>query len=137
MLEPCPGPTRWLRSRKLAPLHLMLPPRPKQLAPLLCPFSLAGSVIPDLPAVVKETLDLLYNKAPIKIVDFYASKAAGWWGVSVQIQGTGGVATLLGAFNFIAQEVGLLSISSFQPRFSVAGKLSGNGLPVAIGTCTM
>ena len=30
-----------------------------------------------------------------------------------------------GAFNFIAQEVGFPSFSSFKPRFSIAGKLSG------------
>ena len=83
--------------------------------------------------MVKETLNLLFNMAPIKSVDFYAGMASGWWGASMQIQGVGGIGALLGAFNIIAQEVGLPSVSSFQPRFSIAGKLSGNGLPIAIG----
>ena len=89
--------------------------------------------MPDLPSVVKETLGMLYNQAPIRSVDFYADMASGWWGASMQIQGTGGIGALLGVFNVIAQEVGLPSLGSFQPRFSIAGKLSGNGLPIAIG----
>ena len=93
----------------------------------------AGSVVPSIPSIVKETLNLLFNMAPIKSVDFYADMKTAWWGASMQIQGTGGIGALLGAFSFIAQEVGLPSVSSFQPRFSIAGKLSGNGLPIAIG----
>ena len=97
----------------------------------------AGSVIPSLPAIVKETLNLLFNMAPIKSVDVYASTASGWWGASMQIQGTGGIGALLGAFNAIAQEFGFPSLGNFQPRMSIAGKLTGNGLPIAIGECSM
>ena len=53
--------------------------------------------------------------------------------MSVVVGSTGGLARMLGAFSFILQEAGFPSISSFQPRFSLAGKLTGNGLPVAIG----
>ena len=97
----------------------------------------AGSVIPSLPAIVKETLNLLFNMAPIKSVDVYASTASGWWGASMQIQGTGGIGALLGAFNIIAQEVGFPSLGNFKPRMSIAGKLTGNGLPIAIGKCSL
>lgn len=57
----------------------------------------AGTVIPGIPSVVSESLGLMFNMAPIKQVDFYASKAEGWWGASMQIQGTGGIGLLLGA----------------------------------------
>ena len=83
--------------------------------------------------MVKETLNLLFNQQSIRSVDFYTDMASGWWGASMQIQGTGGIGALLGAFSVIAQELGLPSVSSFQPRFSIAGKLTGNGLPVGIG----
>ena len=33
-----------------------------------------------------------------------------------------------GIFNFISQMLDFPSFSSFTPRFSIAGKLSGNGL---------
>ena len=103
---------------------LMPPPPP------LC----AGDVIPDLPPAAKEGLGLLLNGSPIRSVDFFASKATGWWGVSVQLQATVvGIGPLLGAFSFIAQMTNLPSPSSFKPRLSIAGKLSGNGLPIAIG----
>ena len=91
--------------------------------------------MPSLPSVVKETLNLLYNQAPISSVDFYADMASGWWGASMQIQGVGGIGALLGAFSVISQELGLPPVSSFKPRFSIAGKLTGNGLPVGIGRC--
>ena len=90
-------------------------------------------MIPNLPAVVNEALSLMFNAAQIQQVDFYASKPSAWWGVSVKIGSTGGLGALLGAFNFIFQELGFPSLSSFTPRFSIAGKLSGNGLPVAVG----
>ena len=103
---------------------------PNHLGPATC---YAGTVVPSLPSVVKETLNLIFNMAPIKSVDFYAGMASGWWGASMQIQGVGRIGALLGAFNIIAQEVGFPSLGSFQPRFSIAGKLTGNGLPIAIG----
>ena len=90
-------------------------------------------MIPNLPAVVSEALSLMFNAATIQQVDFYASKPSAWWGVSVKIGATGGVGALLGAFSFIMQELGFPSLSSFTPRFSIAGKLSGNGLPIAVG----
>ena len=98
-------------------------------------FICAGSVVPSLPAIVKETLNLVFNQAPIKGVDVYAGMASGWWGASMQMQAVGGIAALLGAFNIIAQEASFPSLGSFQPRVSIAGKLSGNGLPIAIGKC--
>ena len=50
------------------------------------------------------------------------------------LQATGmGIGGLLAAYNIIAQEAGLPNPSSFMPRVSIAGKLSGNGLPIAIG----
>jgi hypothetical protein len=86
-------------------------------------------VVPNLPSVVKEALGLIFNMAPIRSVDFYAYMATGWWGASMQIQSSGapGLGALLGAFTMIAQEVGFPSPTSFQPRISIAGKLTGNG----------
>ena len=97
------------------------------------PFQHAGSVVPSLPSIIKETLNLLFNRESIKSIDFYADMRTSWWGASMQVQGTGGIGALLGAFSIIAQEVGLPSVSSFKPRFSIAGRLAGTGLPIAIG----
>lgn len=38
-----------------------------------------------------------------------------------------------GLYNFIASVAGFPVVSSFTPRFSIAGRMSGNGLPVALG----
>ena len=102
-----------------------------------CLTCCAGSVVPDLPAIAKETMSLIFNLSPIKSVDVYAGMSSGWWGASMQVQGILGVGALLGAFNLIVQEVGFPSLGNFKPRMSIAGRLTGTGLPIAIGRCSM
>ena len=101
----------------------------------LCPSLLcdAGTVIPSLPSVVKESLSLLFNRAPFQSLDVFVDRASAWWGVSVVTASTGGLALLLGSFSFIMQEAGFPPVTSFTPRYSLAGKLTGNGLPIGIG----
>ena len=72
-------------------------------------FIHAGTFFPNMPAVVTEALGLMFNAMPLKSIDFYASLPSGWWGVSVQIAGTGGLGQLLGAFSFVLQEAGFPS----------------------------
>ena len=62
-----------------------------------------------MPSVVTEALGLMFNMMPIKSVDFYASMPSAWWGVSIQIAGTGGLGQLFGAFSFVLQEAGFPS----------------------------
>lgn len=60
------------------------------------PWLRAGTVIPGIPDVVKDTLSLVFNMVPIQQVDFYASGADGWWGASVKLGATGQMGVLLG-----------------------------------------
>ena len=83
--------------------------------------------------MVKEALNLAFNIVPIAGVDFYASAQDKWWGVSVQLAAFGPIGALLGAFTFISQLAGFPPVSAFKPRFSIAGKLSGKGLPITLG----
>ena len=110
-------------------------------------------------------------------IDCYIDRASAWWGVSVKMGSTGGLALFLGAFSFITQgawvagvagvgapslpvrcpsppagspnhskcpthpcplnplttEMGFPALTSFTTRLSLAGKLTGNGLPIGVG----
>ena len=100
------------------------------------PTIYAGSVMPTLPAIVKETVSLVFNMNPIKRLDFYADKSSDLWGVSMQVTPVKplGFAALLGAFSAIAEELefGSSSTNLFRPMISLSGKLS-TGVPIAIG----
>lgn len=91
------------------------------------------SVIPGLPGEVKDALSLLLDVSPISEVSFFASSESGWWGASVVIGSAPGISALLGSLDVIADALGFNIGSSFKPRVSIAGPLSGNGLPIKIG----
>ena len=102
--------------------------------PLLPLHMNAATVFPTIPAVVIETLGIVFG-GPVSIVgfDFFAGKPYGWWGASLLLSGGAGISALLSIFSLISSESGFPARGSFTPRFSLAGKLSGSGLPVAVG----
>ena len=96
---------------------------------------IAATVFPTIPAVVIETLGIVFGGGGAGIVgfDFFAGKPYGWWGASLVLNTGVGISALLSLFSLISSESGFPARGSFTPRFSLAGKLSGSGLPVAVG----